>query len=142
MTAYNMSSRQDVEMASLPDSSRGIPAGRPKPWRDEGYPAFSSWMVSSEDFLVLRRFDQVNTRILLLMQDRIARLEDDLLKIDATARQSPDELADSSSLRDDPQTERLIVLERLTSEVKAYSMFLLTFIPPINSWWRESDLRR
>lgn len=138
---YRMSSRQDVEMSPIPVIPQNNPAARPKPWRDEGYPAFSRWMSSSEDFLVLRRFDQLNTRALLLMQDRIARLEENLLRIDATARQSPDELADSSSLHDDPQTERVAILKSLTSELQTYNM--PDFLFSLYSWhMMETDEHR
>src|SRR6266496_5626730 len=51
----------------------------------EGYPSFSKWMASSEDFLILRRFGELNARAMLLMQDRIARKEELLMKIDEEA---------------------------------------------------------
>ncbi|KAI0125318.1 hypothetical protein BJ170DRAFT_727234 [Xylariales sp. AK1849] len=121
------SSNQDTEMVNPSGAATSTGSPRPKPWRDEGYPAFSQWMSSSEDFLVLRRFGHLNARVLLLMQDRIIQLEESLADIDAIARQSPDEMADSSSLRDDPQVERTRVLDRLIVMLKNYNEYLATY---------------
>jgi hypothetical protein len=94
-----------------------------KPWKFQGYPAFSKWMASSEDFLVLRRFGELNARAMLLMQDRIARKEELLMKIDEEARRGPDDLGDSSSLRHEPQKEREQLVDELIPMLQQYSEF-------------------
>ena len=93
-----------------------------KPWKFEGYPSFSKWMASSEDFLILRRFGQLNVRALLLMQDRIVRKEESLLEIDDDARHGSDELGDSSSLRYEPRPEREELMDELIPMLRQYSM--------------------
>ncbi|SPO07123.1 uncharacterized protein DNG_09817 [Cephalotrichum gorgonifer] len=108
------------------DSSTIPPAAIPEYWRDEGYPGFSRWMASSDDFLVLRRFGQLNVRVLLLLQDRIVRKEEELLKIDDYARSCADEKADSSSLRHEPLPQREEILDELKTMLKEYNEYLLT----------------
>jgi hypothetical protein len=92
-----------------------------KPWKFEGYPGFAKWMASSEDFLVFRRFGVLNVRALLLMQDRIARKEQELLGIDGDARNESDVLGDSSSLRYEPQRVREKILDELIPLLQQYS---------------------
>src|SRR5436190_4722652 len=94
---------------------------RKKPWKYQGYPAFSKWMASSEDFLVLRRFGELNARAMLLMQDRIARKEELLMRVDDEARRGPDDLGDSSSLRHEPQKEREKLVDELIPMLQQYS---------------------
>jgi len=92
-----------------------------KPWKFEGYPTFSKWMASSNDFFLLRRFGTLNTRVLLMMQDKISRKELELEALDEQARVSPDDLGDSSSFRYDPWPERERLLSELKSQLKEYS---------------------
>lgn len=101
-------------------------------WRDEGYPGFSKWMASSDDFLVLRRFGQLNVRVLLLMQDRIVRKEEELANIDAHGRlHGDDSKADSSALRKEPLPEREAILDELKTMLHEYSRYLGLCTPPI-----------
>lgn len=93
-----------------------------KPWKQLGYPAFSKWMSSSDDFLVLRRFSTLNVRVLLLLQDRIVRLEEDLGRYDEAARQAPDEFANSGSFRLDAWEDRRTILNQLLPLLEQYSM--------------------
>ena len=90
-------------------------------WRDEGYPGFSKWMSSADDFFVLRRFGQLNIRIILLMQDRIVRKEDELAHLDQFSRGQRDRLADCSSLRSEPLPQREAILDELRCLLKEYS---------------------
>jgi len=98
-----------------------------KPWKFEGYPGFSKWMASSEDFLIFRRFNDLNVRAMLLMQDRIARKEEELEKIDEDARMGPDDLGDSSSLRNEPQKDREKILDGLIPMLQKYNEYMLSF---------------
>lgn len=94
---------------------------RSKPWKYKGYPAFSRWMASSNDFFLVRRFEQLNVRVLLFMQDRISEKEELLLTIDTCAQQSPDEVGNSGSLRDDPRQDRKDLLLELSHLLREYS---------------------
>lgn len=108
--------------ASLPESDPH--QRRASHWKDEGYPGFSKWMASSDDFLILRRFGQLNIRVLLLMQDRIASKEEELQKIDEDGRQCLDGQADCSSLRHEPLPRREKLLDELKPMLREYSEFL------------------
>ncbi|KAL3961267.1 hypothetical protein ACCO45_002790 [Purpureocillium lilacinum] len=108
-------------------------------WRDEGYPGFSKWMASSDDFLVLRRFGQLNVRVLLLMQDRIVRKEEELANIDAHGRlHGDDSKADSSSLRKEPLPEREAILDELKTMLHEYNEYILAF-SQIKGWRSAQD---
>jgi hypothetical protein len=100
----------------------------PKPWKDEGYPAFSKWMASSEDFLVLRRFRELNSRSLLYLQNKVTQLEEDLARLDASARQMPDEMADSGTFRGDPLAARTATMERAIPLLQQYSKPCLSIL--------------
>ena len=107
-----------------------------KPWKFQGYPAFSKWMASSEDFLLLRRFGELNARAMLLMQDRIARKEELLSKIDQGAWRGPDDLGDSSSLRHEPRKEREKLMDELIPMLQQYSEFK-PYVPRYPANWRR-----
>ncbi|KAI7774483.1 hypothetical protein LA080_008316 [Diaporthe eres] len=98
-----------------------------KPWKQLGYPAFSKWMSSSDDFLVLRRFSTLDVRVLLLLQDRIVRLERDLGRYDEVARLAPDEFANSGSFRLDAWEDRKNIMDQLLPLLDQYNKHLMTF---------------
>lgn len=63
----------------------------------------------------------MNCRALLLLQDHIVQLEESLHQIDAEARRGPDQLGDSSSVREDPRPERIEKMRRLVPLLQQYS---------------------
>lgn len=97
-------------------------------WKYAGYPAFARWMASSNDFFVLRRFDALNARVLLRLQDQIAELEDKLKAVDQTCMEAEVDTVHSrlDSLRLDRQIqpEREELLEELTGKLEQYSKCL------------------
>jgi hypothetical protein len=78
-------------------------------------------MASSEDFIIFRQFGELNVRALLFMQNRITRKEEELLLIDEEARNGPDDLGDSSSLRYEPRKAREKILDELIPMLQQYS---------------------
>lgn len=94
---------------------------RSKPWKYKGYPAFSKWMASSNDFFLVRRFGSLNARVLLFMQNRVAEKEELLCAIDTRAQQSTDDQGNSGSLRNDPRQDRTQALAELVPLLKEYS---------------------
>lgn len=100
---------------------------RSKPWKYKGYPAFSKWMASSNDFFLVRRFGSLNARVLLFMQNRVAEQEEALCAIDTRAQQSTDDQGNSGSLRNDPQQDRTQALEELVPLLKEYSKISVQF---------------
>jgi hypothetical protein len=51
-----------------------------------GYPAFSQFMASENDFFLLRRFGEMNARVLLHLQWRISQLEEKIHEIDESCK--------------------------------------------------------
>src|SRR5690349_8772339 len=49
-----------------------------KPWKYIGYPAFALWLSSDNDFFLIRRFDALNARVILMLQWEISVLESKL----------------------------------------------------------------
>jgi len=102
---------------SVSEEEKGL-----KPWKYEGYPAFSEWMASSDDFMLFRRFGQLNARVLLLLQDRIVQMEEKLSKIDTDAQKLDDTVGRCDSLRCDPLEKRQNSLDELIPVLKSYSL--------------------
>jgi len=106
-----------------------------KGWKSVGYRGLSSWMASDPDFFLLRRFDRLNTRILLHMQDEIAQEEEKLEKIDKEREEQPltgDEFQDfengyNGSFRDDPSDDRKELIEKLKPRLKAYNESVIAY---------------
>lgn len=53
-----------------------------KPWKFIGYRGFSTWMASDDDFFVVRRFDNLAARVILLLQWDISKLDSKLADLD------------------------------------------------------------
>lgn len=53
-----------------------------KPWRYIGYKGFAEWMASDNDFFVVRRFDNLAARVVLLLQWEVTKLESRLAEMD------------------------------------------------------------
>lgn len=53
-----------------------------KEWKYTGYRGFSQFVSSDDDFFVIRRFGDLNTRVTLLLQDEISQLEQELADLD------------------------------------------------------------
>lgn len=90
-----------------------------------------TWMASDDDFFVLRRFGKLGARIALLMQNRIAQLEEELLNEDIASR---DARQHSGSFRNDPREQRNKILEELVEKLAKYRLSL-RFISVRASLW-------
>lgn len=60
-----------------------------QPWKEDGYPALCAWMASSNDFFIIRRFTRTSARVLLWLQEEIARKERKLDAMDDFSRRLP-----------------------------------------------------
>ena len=119
-----------------------------------GYPLFTRWLASSEDCMVLRRFDQLHARVLLRKQDKIVRCEERINQIDKMHMNLFDQSnpSNNGSFREDfmqrgkgGKEEELamrdMILERLEQELKDYGKWPIispgfrasTFGPPPNN---------
>ena len=77
------------------------------------------WMASDDDFFVLRRFGELSARILLRLQDRITKLEEDLQRMDNDCLRGG---FNNGTFRYDPIGERQLLLDELTSRLEQYRM--------------------
>lgn len=94
-----------------------------KPWKYYGYKAFSEWAASDDDFFVLRRFKNLNTRVLLRMQDHIVQLERDLRKLDKEHSRVEAVDVNNGTFRYDTVDGRKQILGRVQEKLKEYSQF-------------------
>lgn len=93
-----------------------------------GYHAFASYLASSDDAFVLRRFDNLHCRILLRLQDQLTEHEEELNLIDAEFSEKSAKDVDNGSFRND-QKKRRDVLEAILAKLEQYGMSS----PPSNS---------
>ena len=82
-----------------------------------GYPAKCTFVASDDDLFVLRRFEKSGARVALMMQDRIARLEEDLAIEDMEGRY---ESSDCGTFRWEPRPRRQQILDEMTWRLAEY----------------------
>ncbi len=75
------------------------------------------WTASDDDFFVLRRFGDLSARVLLRLQDRIVKLEEDLQHMDYMCLENG---YNNGTFRYDPICERQQLLDELTSRLEQY----------------------
>jgi hypothetical protein len=93
------------------------------PWKHAGYRVFSRWMASDPAFFIVRRFGALNARVILCLQDEIAKHEEELDALDIRFR-ADDKLDDTNngSFRNDPCEERKkLIEETLREKLAKYS---------------------
>lgn len=98
-----------------------------KPWKYVGYKALARYVSSADDFFVLRRFDRLHSRILLRLQDQLAKLEDDLDLIDAEFSQKEAQDVDNGCFRND-QTKRKDLLDLITAKMERYDQLVVNYL--------------
>lgn len=108
----------------LPNTSP--PPANPVPtWKSQGYKSLSAWMASDDDFFIIRRFQPLNARTILWLQDRVAQLEKDLEGFDQEIEKSDpnDQWSRNSSFRWDEKNRerRHALMAELSSRLHQYS---------------------
>jgi len=91
-----------------------------KAWKYEGYPEFTQWMASSNDFLVVRRFSRLGTRAMLLLQDDLTRLEEEIQAMDDYTMNLPSGSGGCGSFRLDEGSPRAAKLREAIPKLKDY----------------------
>ena len=76
-----------------------------------------TFVASDDDLFVLRRFEKSGARVALMMQDRIAQLEEDLAIEDREGRY---ESSDCGTFRWEPRRKRQQILDEMTSRLERY----------------------
>lgn len=92
----------------------------PKRWKDVGYPAYSRLVGSDKELLLLRRFNTLNARVILGLQDRLSELEQELDVMENGYRTGNDDI-NNGSFRCDTQEDRTKLLKKIKDKVKEYS---------------------
>ncbi|KAK2058304.1 hypothetical protein LY76DRAFT_545012 [Colletotrichum caudatum] len=96
-----------------------------KPWKYSGYNVFSRLLASDQDFLVVRRFGHVRSRLLLWLQDSVVRLEEELDHIDQQCSNGAGPDFNNGSFREEPVGRRAEVLQELHKALKDYDEHVL-----------------
>lgn len=78
-------------------------------------------MASEADFLVLRRFDQLNIRVLLSLQDDLSVLEEKLGNIEQNCAAKGSKDIHNGSRRSDQVPERLELIASIIAKIEEYS---------------------
>ncbi|KAL3483260.1 hypothetical protein BJX62DRAFT_231109 [Aspergillus germanicus] len=93
-----------------------------KPWKYIGYNGYSSFLATDTDFCNFRRFDRLNIRVILALQDELVEIEESLAEIDraSSRRDAPD--LNNGSFRDDPQRVRADLVWEARHKLEEYSL--------------------
>ncbi|KXS94827.1 hypothetical protein AC578_3654 [Pseudocercospora eumusae] len=94
---------------------------RHQAWKYVGYPGFSRFVASSTDCFALRKFSDLNVRVLLKLQNDIVKLEDKLMKMDARSMSIDSGQGGCGSFRLDESTPRGKVLDAIAEKIKDYN---------------------
>ena len=91
-----------------------------KPWKYIGYRGYAEFISSEEDFCIFRRFDKLNARLCLRLQDEISDFEEQLESLDHEYSRRESEDVNNGTFRDDLE-ERDELLDILLDKVEQYS---------------------
>ncbi|RYO83118.1 hypothetical protein DL762_006286 [Monosporascus cannonballus] len=92
-----------------------------KAWKYIGYKGFSQFVSSDDDFIALRRFDRLHSRVLLTLQDHVAQLEENLDSLDNSLSGKRAEDIDNGTVRHDQSESRRELLKRIVIALKEYA---------------------
>lgn len=94
----------------------------PKRWKEIGYPVYAEFTASDNELFIIRRFDTLNARVILGLQDELCVMEDKLNAIDKRCKDG-DEDVWNGSFRGDTQQDRKILLQKIKERLKEYSEY-------------------
>lgn len=77
----------------------------------------STWMSSDDDFFMIRRFEKLGARVILLMQYRIAKLEEELHVEDTQCARND---GDNGTFEGDPCKRRHEIMDELVWRLEHY----------------------
>lgn len=120
-----------------------------KAWKYAGYRSFCEFISSDEDFFVLRRFGSLTARVLLNLQDQLARLEEELEAIEQQLRQRDVPDVHNGSFRHDTQEQRKKKTTEAQHVLREYSKRPNPFYIPVilkftfvSTFWTKTSGRR
>ena len=92
-----------------------------KPWKYTGYRSFSAFVTSDDNLFILRRFSALTARVLLRLQDQLARLEEDLEALEKTLRNRDAPDVHNGSFRQETETAREALVSQAQRLLHDYS---------------------
>ncbi|KAL8996296.1 MAG: hypothetical protein Q9188_006605 [Gyalolechia gomerana] len=95
-----------------------------QPWRYRGYPALSTWVASDDDFFMIRKFEKLGARVVLLMQNKIVQLEEAIHAEDANIYERG---GDNGRFAHDPCERRVELMDELIWRLDQYQRFVLQY---------------
>ncbi|KAF2831562.1 hypothetical protein CC86DRAFT_140805 [Ophiobolus disseminans] len=133
-TTTGQQSSSPMQMSNLSESGTTLTPSttspKRRPYKEDGYQAFSKWMASDDDFFVFRRFESLNANTILWMQFRISELEAKLEGIHEEIKESKvsDNLKNSSFAWDAKyRQERTKIMGELSCLLLQYNQFIDAF---------------
>ncbi|KAL4810202.1 hypothetical protein BDV18DRAFT_156571 [Aspergillus unguis] len=95
---------------------------RQEPKKYFGYPEFSKFLALAPNFLLLRRFDKLTIRTILMMQDGITRIEELIDAIDDEAQKRETGPINNGSFRHEANMQRRALLKQARGKIERYQM--------------------
>ncbi|KAI5921255.1 hypothetical protein F4810DRAFT_372401 [Camillea tinctor] len=95
-----------------------------KPWKFIGYKGYAKFIASEEDFYIVRRFDALNVRVALSLQDEISVLEEQLSQLDNLYSQRDADDVNNGTFRDDLE-DRTSLMITISERLYHYNKFML-----------------
>ncbi|KAK1544994.1 hypothetical protein CPAR01_02496 [Colletotrichum paranaense] len=95
-----------------------------KPWKYIGYKGYTNFISSDDDFFVLRRFDSLNVRAALALQDELSWLEEELGVLDNEFSAKAADDFNNGTLRQDVP-DRIDLVRIISVKLRDYNEFLI-----------------
>ncbi|KAK7987109.1 hypothetical protein PG996_006289 [Apiospora saccharicola] len=118
-SAANQGVRSPSNSAPVQTSQPSEQEIQTKPWKYIGYPGYSEFIASDVDLLIFRRFNVLNARALLSLQDKVCELEQELQETDAKYGSRDAEDFNNGTFRKD-LPDRAELLEQITETLSRY----------------------
>lgn len=80
----------------------------------------SAWMASDDDFFMIRRFEGLGARVVLLMQNRIVQLEHELREEDNKCAL---ERGNNGTFDTDRRKRRMEIMDELAERLERYRKY-------------------
>ncbi|KAL5341352.1 hypothetical protein BJX70DRAFT_396071 [Aspergillus crustosus] len=99
---------------------------RADPKRYFGYPEFAKFLSLDTNLQNFRRFERLNVRVILAMQDELALLETSIEQLDNELSEAEGG-ANNGSFRKDPSIARKGLITQLVEKLEKYNRFMHTY---------------
>ncbi|KXH38024.1 hypothetical protein CSIM01_04514 [Colletotrichum simmondsii] len=117
-----MTSSQSIQLGTIPaeDTTPTKADTEEAAWKYIGYKGYSRFVASDDDFFLLRKFNRLNVRVALVLQDEIACLEEELDELDKEYSEKTAADYNNSTIRGDVE-DRSELLRDICDKLPKYS---------------------